>query len=122
MISRDQAASYLDDTLGISVPSFLLSAAHESVEALEPAMQAAGYSEPTIVRIQAMAVAIVAAAGDPRRIQSQGAPSGASRSFKNSDAPLTALRRSLQALDTAGITAALVGPDPSTGTLLFVTC
>jgi hypothetical protein len=122
MISRDQAAAYLDELLGITVPSFLLSAAHESVEALEPAMLAAGYSEPKMVQVQAMAVAIVAAAGAPRRIQSQGAPSGASRSFKHDDDALTALRRSLSALDTAGITAGLVGPDPKSGTLLLVTC
>ena len=82
----------------------------------------AGYGEPLRIRIQAMAVAIVAGADSARRIQSQGAPSGASRSFKQADGSITALRRTLAALDTAGITAALVGPDPSTGTLLFVTC
>lgn len=120
MISTTQATQYLDAALGVGLPSFLITAAVDEVEALEPAMIAAGYSEATQVRIQCMAVALVAAAGDPRRIQSQGAPSGASRSFKYGDDTLTKLRRSLAALDTAGVTAQLVGPDPSTQTLVMV--
>lgn len=120
MISSAQAAEYLDKTLGISVPSFVLTAAVEKVEAVEPAMIAAGYSEADQVLIQAMAVSIIAAAGAPRRINSQGAPSGASRSFKNDDAALSALRNSLEALDTAGTVAALVGPDPAAATLFLV--
>lgn len=120
MISASQAQQYLDQALGVGLPSFLVAAAVETVEAAEPAMVAAGYSEATQVRIQCMAVAIIAAAGDPRRINSQGAASGASRSFKNSDNALTALRRSLAALDTAGTVATLIGPDPSTQTMLIV--
>lgn len=122
MLTLAQATAYLDETLGITVPSFVLETAITDVGALEPAMLAAGYSASTVVRIQAMAVAIVAGADFARRMQSQGAPSGASRSFKNADDALSALRRSLSALDTAGITSALVGPDPKTGTLLLVTC
>ncbi len=120
MISAAQASQYIDATLGVGLPAFLVSAAVESVEALEPAMLAAGYDEPTIVRIQALTVAIVAAAGNPRRVTAQGAPSGASRSFKYADGDLSALRRSLRALDTAQTTAALVGPDPTSATLLMV--
>lgn len=120
MISASQASQYLDYALGVSLPDFIVQAAVEKVEAVESAMSDAGYSEADQVLIQSMAVALIAAAGDPRRIQSQGAASGASRSFKNSDAALTALRRSLAALDTAGTVAALVGPDPSTQTMLIV--
>lgn len=122
MITATQAAEYLDQVLGISLPTFVVAAAVETVEALEPAMADAGYSEADMTLIQCMAVSLIAAAGDPRRIQSQGAPSGASRSFKNSDSALTALRRALAARDTAGITAAAVGPDPSTSTAFIVTC
>ena len=120
MISTAQAAEYLDSALGISVPSFVLAAAVETVEGAEPAMAAAGYSEATQVLVQTYAVAIIAAGGDPRRINSQNAPSGASRSFKNADAALTALRRTLEALDTAGTVAALVGPDPAANTVFLV--
>lgn len=120
MISPPQAAEYLDKTLGISVPSFVLTAAVEKVEAVEPDMVAAGYSEADQKLIQTYAVAIIAAAGAPRRINSQGAPSGASRSFQNDDEALSALRRSLEALDTAGTVADLIGPDPSNGALFLV--
>lgn len=122
MISATQARQYLDQALGISVPDFIVAAAVEKVEAAEPAMLDAGYSESDQVLVQSMAVALIAAAGAPRRINSQGAASGASRSFKNSDDALTALRRSLAALDTAGTVSALVGPDPAGATLFLVTC
>ncbi len=122
MISTAQAKQYLDQVLGITVPDFLVNAARDRVEAAEAAMIDAGYDEPKQILVQSMAVALVAAPGDPRRINSQGAASGASRSFKNAENPLTALRRSLAALDTAGTVSAIVGPDPVTGTLFEVTC
>lgn len=122
MISLAQATAYLDDALGITVPSFVVQAALDDVALLEPAMITAGYTAATRVRIQAMAVAIVAGADSARRIQSQGAPSGASRSFKQADDAIQALRRTLTGLDTEGITAGVVGPDPTTGTMLLVTC
>ena len=120
MISTTQAAEYLDKTLGIAVPSFVLAAAAEKVEATEAAMAAAGYSDADQTLMQAMAVAIVAAAGAPRSLNSQGAPSGASRSFANQKGALTALRRSLASLDTAGVLTALVGADPAAASLLMV--
>ena len=120
MITLAEATAYLDEALGIKVPAFIVQAAVDEVAALEAAMVTAGYSAATRARIQAMAVAIVAGADSARRIQSQSAPSGASRSFENADDAVTALRRSLAALDTAGVTAAAVGPDPSTSTLLMV--
>ena len=120
MITTTQAVQYLDQALGITVPSFLVAAAVEKVEAVEPDMIDAGYSEMDQTLIQCMAVALIAAAGSPRRIASQGAPSGASRSFKNPDGDLSALRRSLAALDTAGTVTNLVGPDPAAATLFMV--
>jgi hypothetical protein len=120
VITAAQATSYLDQALGVTVPGFFVDAAVARVAPAEAAMTTAGYSADTKVLVQCMAVAIIACAGAPRRIQSQGAPSGASRSFKNPDDALTALRRSLAALDTAGTVASLVGPDPSTSTLLLV--
>lgn len=122
MITSTQAQQYLDQALGVSVPVFIVEAAVAKVATAEPAMVAAGYSTMDQILIQSMAVAIVASAGAPRRIASQGAASGASRSFKNFDASLTALRRSLAALDTAGTVADLVGVDPETNTLFMVVC
>lgn len=120
MITSAQAAQYLDEALGVSVPDFIVQAAVAKVAPTEPAMDAAGYSEADKTMIQAMAVSVIAAAGAPRRISSQGAPSGASRSFQNFDQSLTALRRSLAALDTAGTVTDLVGTDPAVSTLFMV--
>jgi uncharacterized protein YdaL len=122
MLTLAQATAYLDETLGISVPSFVLQAAVDDVATREAAMTTAGYSASTIVRIQAMAVAVLAGADFARKIKSQAAPSGASRSFENVDDALSRLRRALSALDTANTVADLLGPDPKTGTLLLVTC
>jgi hypothetical protein len=121
MLTLDQAKLYLEEALGIAVPDFALQAAVDDVAARESAMTAAGYTAATIVRIQCMAAALLAGADFVRRVQSQGAPSGASRSFKHAEA-MTQLRRSLSSLDTAGTVASLVGPDPKAGTLLLVTC
>lgn len=120
MITSTQASEYLDKALGVGVPSFIVDAAVTKVAALESDMVSAGYSAADQVLIQCMAVAIIAAVGAPRRIQSQGAASGASRSFKTFDNDLSALRRSLVALDTAGITADAIGPDPTAPTLFMV--
>lgn len=121
MITVTQASQYLDQALGVSVPEFIVEAAVTKVATAEAAMDEAGYSAVDKVLIQSMAVALIAAAGAPRRIQSQGAPSGASRSFKNFDASLALLRRSLAGLDTAGTVTELVGIDPeATGTLFMV--
>lgn len=120
MITVTQASQYLDQALGVSVPEFIVEAAVTKVATAEAAMDEAGYSAVDKVLIQSMAVALIASAGAPRRIQSQGAPSGASRSFKNFDNTLTALRRSLAALDTAGTVTDLVGIDPAGATLFMV--
>lgn len=117
-----QATQYLDQALGVSVPSFIVDAAVAKVATAEQAMVDAGYSAETQMLIQCYAVAIIASAGAPRRLQSQAAPSGASRSFKNQDDALTLLRRALASLDTAGTVSDLVGPDPASNTLFMVVC
>lgn len=122
MITGTQASQYLDQALGVSVPDFIVQAAVDKVSAAEAAMVDAGYSAADQILIQCMAVAIIASGGSARRIASQGAPSGASRSFKNQDNALTALRRTLAGLDTAGTVTDLIGPDPATNTMMFVTC
>ena len=122
MITSAQATQYLAEMLGVSAPSFIVDAAVAEIATAEPAMIAAGYSATKQILVQSMAVAIKSCAGGARRIQSQGAPSGASRSFKNDDKALTLMRRELTALDTAGTVAALIGPDPSTSTMFMVVC
>lgn len=120
MITSAQATQYLDQMLGVGAPGFLVDAAVADVATYESALIAAGYSSSTIVRIQCMATAILVAAGDPKRTSSQGAASGASRSFKFKDGDLSALRRSLASLDTAGVMSDLVGSDPASSAFLMV--
>ncbi|MCZ2496432.1 hypothetical protein GN316_06665 [Xylophilus sp. Kf1] len=122
MITATQAQAYLSDSLGVSVPDFIVEAAVATVATVEQRMVDAGYDATKRLLIQTYAVAIIAAAGAPRRIASQGAPSGASQSFKNFDNSLTQLRRTLAGLDTAGITGPLVGVDPSSNTMMMVVC
>lgn len=120
MITSEQAVQYLDQALGISLPSFFVDAAVAKVQTAEASMIAAGYSAEDQTLIQCMAVAIVASAGGARRIQSQGAASGASRSFKSVDGDLSSLRLSLSSMDTAGTVSDIVGPDPRAPTMFMV--
>ena len=120
MITSAQATQYLDQMLGVGAPAFLVDAAVSDVATYEAALTAAGYTASTIVRIECMAVAILVAAGDPKRTSSQGAASGASRSFKFKDGDLSALRRSLASLDTSGVVADLVGTDPVGAAFMMV--
>jgi hypothetical protein len=113
VITLDQAKQYIDSALGAAVPDFVVTAAIADVQATEAAMVSAGYSSSSIVRLQCMAVAILACPGDPRRISSQGAASGASRSFKYSTDDITKIRRELRSADTAGVLASLIGPETS---------
>jgi hypothetical protein len=120
VITSAQAAEYLDQALGVTTSGLFLDSAIARVATAEQAMIDAGYDAATQAMVQCMAVAIIASAGMPRRIKSQGSPSGASRSFDNYERALTALRRSLGALDTADTVAGLIGPDPETQTLMMV--
>lgn len=120
MITSAQAAEFLDQALGVTTSGLFLDAAVATVATAEQAMIDAGYSDAVQVRIQCMAVAIIAGAGLPRRIKSQGSPSGASRSFDNYERALSVLRRALIALDTAGTVTALIGPDPESQMLMMV--
>jgi hypothetical protein len=122
MITATQAAQYLDQSLGIVLPGFVVDAAVAEVATAEADMVAAGYSATKQVLVQSMAVAIIAAAGAPRRLSNQQAPSGAGRGFTNDAKALSQLRRSLTSLDTAGTVAGLVGPDPAQGTYFAVVC
>lgn len=119
MITADQAKQFIGDTLGASPPDFIVSACVSDVAALESALVAAGYSAATITRLQAYSVALLACGGDPLRISSQSAASGASRSFKYSEDSLAALRRELRNIDTSGVLSDLVGPETTEPAPLF---
>lgn len=112
MITEAQAQEYITSTLGASVPGFIVQAAIDEVAVAESAMVAALYSQAKQTLVQCMAVTILACSGNPARIQSQGAPSGASRSFKHFDDALSALRKSLAYQDSASTVSQIIGNDP----------
>lgn len=120
MITAAQATQYIGDTVGASIPAFIVDAAIARVAAIEPDLLLA-YDASTVVIIEAMAVTIIACAGAPRRIASQGAPSGASRGFTNDAKALSGLRKALKALDSDGVTSDVIGPDPAQSSFFMVT-
>lgn len=110
MITSAQAVEYMATTYGIAVPGFIVDAAVADVATVEAAMVTAGYRASTIVLLQSMAVTLLATAnGAPQRIQSQGAPSGASRSFFNDPNAMRKLQAAIEDLDTAGILGSILG-------------
>lgn len=120
LLTNGNVIEYLDMALGIKVPEAVVTHAVEKVEGAQASITAAGYTHADQVLIELYAAVIIAASGAPRRVTSQHAASGAARGFKYADGDLSALRRSLAALDTAGTVTALVGPDPSAATLFMV--
>lgn len=120
MITLQQATEYLDGALGASLPQFIVQAAVDTVAAYDAALMAAYPAAHTRVLIQTLAVAILSCGSDPRRIRSQSAPSGASRSFAGGD-NLKSLRDQLRSLDTSGVLADVAGLDDQS-TLFMVVC
>ena len=112
MITLDQAKQYIDSALGAAVPDFVVTAAIADVQATEAAMVSAGYSSSSILRLQCMAVAILACPGDPRRISSHSA-FGSGESFKYAADDITKMRRELRSADTAGVLSSIIGPETS---------
>jgi len=77
------------------------------VNKIIPCMVGAGYDECTQQLIMLYAAALMSASSGARRLKSQGAPSGASRSFEYGEDSITWLSDSLARLDTSGCTGEL---------------
>ncbi|WP_419792560.1 DUF7370 family protein [Serratia fonticola] len=93
--------------LGYSIPSALLTPILCVVNGILPCMDGAGYDDCTQTLILLYAAALMSASSGARKIKSQSAPSGASRSFEYGDDSIVWLRNSLAQLDTNGCTADL---------------
>lgn len=93
--------------LGYAIPDALLTPILCVVNKIVPCLDGAGYDECTAKLILMYAAALMATSSGARRIKSQGAPSGASRSFEYGDDSITWLRDSLARLDTSGCTGEL---------------
>ena len=92
--------------LGYAIPDALLTPILCVVNKIIPCLDGAGYDECT-AKLILMSAAALMATSSARRIKSQGAPSGASRSFEYGDDSITWLRDSLARLDTSGCTGEL---------------
>lgn len=94
--------------LGYSIPDFMVMAYLCKLESIRECLESADYDECDMMLIQVYAVTLMAITGysTGQRIKSQGAPSGASRSFEYGG-DIKKLRDTLRGLDTAGCTANL---------------
>lgn len=93
--------------LGYAIPTPLLDPILCVVNKIIPCLDGAGYDDCTAKLILMYAAALMATSSGARRIKSQGAPSGASRSFEYGEDSITWLRDSLGRLDTSGCTGEL---------------
>ncbi|MEW5187612.1 hypothetical protein AB1Y87_01825 [Citrobacter freundii] len=102
-VTADDVKGFLSE-LGYAIPDALLTPILCVVNKIIPCLDGAGYDECTAKLILMYAAALMATSSGARRIKSQGAPSGASRSFEYGEDGITWLRNSLAQLDTSGCT------------------
>ncbi|MCK6822493.1 hypothetical protein L8Q94_03720 [Enterobacter kobei] len=105
-VTADDVKGFLSE-LGYAIPDALLTPILCVVNKVIPCLEGAGYDDCTAQLILMYAAALMATLSGARRIKSQGAPSGASRSFEYGDDSITWLRDSLARLDTSGCTGEL---------------
>jgi hypothetical protein len=107
--------------LGYAIPASLLEPILCRVNSIIPCMVGAGYDDCSQKLTLMYAAALMSASSGARRIKSQGAPSGASRSFDYGDDGIAWLRDSLSQLDTSGCTGELpISAGSSVGLFLVV--
>lgn len=105
-VTADDVKGFLSE-LGFAIPDALLTPILCVVNRIIPCLEGAGYDECTAQLILIYAAALMATSSGARRIKSQSAPSGASRSFEYGDDGVTWLRDTLSRLDTSGCTGEL---------------
>ncbi|ENO6484169.1 TPA: hypothetical protein ACF3IY_000333 [Enterobacter kobei] len=119
-VTADDVKGFLSE-LGYAIPDALLTPILCVVNKVIPCLEGAGYDDCTSQLILMYAAALMATSSGARRIKSQGAPSGASRSFEYGDDSITWLRDSLARLDTSGCTVELpISAGNSVGLFLVV--
>lgn len=102
-VKSEDVQAFLSE-LGYSIPDALLNPILCRVNSIIDCMDGAGYDDCTQQLILLYAAALMSASSGARKIKSQGAPSGASRSFEYGDDAITWLRNALRSLDTNGCT------------------
>ncbi|MBJ9548697.1 DUF7370 family protein [Citrobacter braakii] len=105
-ITASDVQAFLGE-LGYSIPGTLLDTILCVVNKITPCLDGAGYDDCTAKLILMYSAALMATSSGARRLKSQGAPSGASRSFDYGPDSITWLRGALTQLDTSGCTSEL---------------
>lgn len=112
-LTVEQASEYLE-SVGISLPAFIIAALVEQANSIQDCLDA-NYTPNTALLIQMYLLALMAMGQGDKYISSQTAPSGASRSFRYQGfadrwrGTLSLLR----GLDTHGCAIDLIPPDPT---------
>lgn len=106
--------------LGYTLPSKMLDCLLAKAEAARTCMVGAGYDECSQDLAVTYLAAMLAISSGARRIKSQTAPSGASRSFDYAADQLRQLRQALVIVDPRGCTSKLQPADPSGRAALIV--
>ncbi|HHE3491193.1 TPA: DUF7370 family protein, partial [Pasteurella multocida] len=89
--------------LGYSVPNAVLSLIIERVEKKDSELNNAGYDDTTLSLIKLYSIALLVISQGGRKLSSQGAPSGASRSFTYDQDSFKRLKSLLANLDKSGV-------------------
>ncbi|MFK9852761.1 hypothetical protein ACJEQ8_02175 [Klebsiella pneumoniae] len=113
MITTEQASQYLE-SVGITLPDFILAALVEQANSIQECLDA-HYSPATALLIQSYLLGLMALGQGDKYISSQTAPSGASRSFRYqsfSDRWKASVNL-LRSLDKYGCASALIPADPT---------
>ena len=105
-ITADDVKALLAE-LGYAIPAVVLDLIIAQVNGIDECLDAAGQDDTTQKLIKLYAAALLSASSGARRIKSQGAPSGASRSFDYGEDGLRWLADTLSQMDTGGCTASL---------------
>lgn len=113
-ISYSDARSFLKE-MGYSPPKTLLERFIEQVDTLDTALDKSSYPEVTQELIKLYLIAVLAVSAGARRIKSEGAPSGASRSFDFGEDVIGNLKAAVRGLDTLGITSDLLPKEKTVG-------
>lgn len=113
MITTAQAKEYLE-SVGITLPDFILAALVEQANSIEECLNA-NYSPATALLIQMYLLGMMGLGQGDRYISSQSAPSGASRSFRYQSFAdrWKGSMALLLGLDKKGCATALIPPDPT---------
>lgn len=112
-ITPEQALEYLD-SVGVTLPEFMLQALMEQIDQVNSCLTNAGYSESSITLMKLYALGLFGLTQGDRYVSSQSAPSGASQSFRYVPigARYNSLMSLLRGLDTNGCFVGIIPPNP----------